>query len=102
MISNGAQQSIPADFFDKWFPFMEERKDRLILTDQFLKRENYKEVVDRINKDQLKNIVIVGGSHSAFSTAWLLLNGPATYKYNNTLNNMDKNTEFPGALLKTN
>ena len=32
-----------------------------------------------------KNIVIIGGSHSGFSAAWLMLNGPATYNRNNSL-----------------
>jgi len=31
----------------------------------------------------MKNIVIIGGSHSGFSCAWMLLNGPAMY-YKNT------------------
>ena len=84
-MSNGASQNLHPDFFDKWFPFLETKRDRVILTDQFLKKEKYKEVMGRINREQLKNIVIVGGSHSAFSTAWLLVNGPATYKSNNVL-----------------
>ena len=33
----------------------------------------------RIKENKIKNIVIVGGSHSGFSAAWMMLNGPATY-----------------------
>lgn len=53
------------------------RKDRIILSDQFLKRKDFREIISKINDKRIKNIVIVGGSHSGFSAAWLLLNGPA-------------------------
>ena len=56
--------------------------------------------MSRINDNKLKNIVIIGGSHSGFSCAWLMLNGPATYNKNNVLN---KNlTKFPEAMIKSN
>lgn len=41
--------------------------------------------MEKINSNKYKNIVIVGGSHSGFSAAWLMLNGPATYKRMNSL-----------------
>ena len=41
-------------------------------------------------------IVIIGASHSGFSSAWLLLNGPATFKKNNFIN-LDKWDTFPEA-----
>lgn len=50
----------------------------------------------------MKNIVIVGASHSAFSTAWLMLNGPATYRTNSVLADRYKGSEFPPGLLKSN
>ena len=37
----------------------------------------------KIKEQNLKKIVIIGGSHSGFSCAWMLLNGPATYYNNN-------------------
>jgi 6-phosphofructokinase len=64
---------------------MEDRKDQVLLGDDFLKREIYKATMERINTQKLKKIVIVGGSHSGFSAAWLMLNGPATYKRMNSL-----------------
>jgi hypothetical protein len=36
-----------------------------------------------INERRHKKVVIIGGSHSGFSCAWMLLNGPATYYKNN-------------------
>ena len=62
-----------------------ERKARVILSDHFLKREAYKRIMQRICEKKLKNIVIIGGSHSGFSSAWLILNGPASYKEHNVL-----------------
>jgi hypothetical protein len=41
-------------------------------------------------------IVIIGASHSGFSCAWLLLNGPASYKTHNFLK-LDKWETFPEA-----
>lgn len=50
----------------------------------------------KIKEEKIKNIVIVGGSHSGFSCAWMLLNGPATYKKNTSI--VSKyNEHFPGA-----
>jgi predicted NAD/FAD-binding protein len=36
-----------------------------------------------INEQKMKKIVIIGGSHSGFSCAWMLLNGPTAYYHNN-------------------
>ena len=36
-----------------------------------------------LNEKKTKKIVIIGGSHSGFSCAWMLLNGPAAYYQNN-------------------
>jgi len=56
---------------------MYSKQDRVILSDYFLQKEGFQETIKRINKHKLKNIVIIGGSHSGFSAAWLLMNGPA-------------------------
>lgn len=48
-----------------------------------------------INENQLKNIVIIGGSHSGFAVAWLMLNGPATYNRNNSLGERSANYKLP-------
>ena len=62
------------------------KKDKVILSDQFLKRKSFKDIIHKINNKKIKNIVIVGGSHSGFSAAWLLLNGPADI-YRNSYKN---------------
>lgn len=58
---------------------MNDRKEQVLLGDDFLKRDIYKATMEKINTNKYKKIVIVGGSHSGFSAAWLMLNGPATY-----------------------
>ena len=41
--------------------------------------------MNKIKEQKITNIVIIGGSHSGFSCAWMLLNGPATYKNNTSI-----------------
>ena len=65
---------------------MKEKKEKVLLADDFLKRDNYKKIMEEINTNQYKNIVIIGGSHSGFSSAWLMLHGPATFNKNNSIN----------------
>lgn len=85
--------------FYKDFPFMSERKDRVLLAGTFLKKDLFKQTMAMIKEQKLKNIVIVGGSHSGFSSAWLMLNGPATHKKNNSINSTKFNN-FPEAPFK--
>jgi hypothetical protein len=55
-----------------------------------------------IKEKKMKNIVIVGGSHSGFSAAWMMLNGPATYNRNTHGEyHYKKATKFPDAPRKT-
>ena len=55
--------------------------------------------MEKINMNKYKNIVIVGGSHSGSSCAWLMLNGPATYNRNNSIDSK-KHNSMPTAKLK--
>lgn len=48
----------------------------------------------------MKNIVIIGGSHSGFSAAWMMLNGPATFNRNNSINSQ-KWKSMPDAVYKS-
>ena len=41
--------------------------------------------MEKMHRNRYKNIVIVGGSASGFSSAWLILNGPADYRMNNSM-----------------
>jgi hypothetical protein len=79
VLSNGGSQSVPDSQF-KLFPAVS--RDRYVLADHLLRRDYFKQILTRIKEQRLKKIVIVGGSHSGFSSAWLLLNGPATYNKN--------------------
>ena len=57
--------------------------------------------MEEINTNQYKNIVIIGGSHSGFSSAWLMLHGPATFNKNNSINS-EKYSSMPDAPMKSN
>jgi hypothetical protein len=63
--------------FDTWFPG---HGHKVISSDSFLKRETFIDQVQRL-KDGA-TIVIIGGSHSGFSCAWMLLNGAAEKAHN--------------------
>lgn len=98
ILSNGGSQALYANFYTD-FPFMSERKDRLIMAGHFLKKDCFKQTMARVKEKSLKNIVIVGGSHSGFSAAWMMLNGPAFFNKNTSINT-SKHTQFPEAMLK--
>ena len=66
MLSNGAKQVLHPLFHSEWFPCVK----KVILSDHFLTKSGY---YPNINH---KKITIIGGSHSGFSCAWLILNGP--------------------------
>lgn len=75
-------QTLPIEFF-KWFPTLP--KEKVILADHFLRKDLFKTTMTKIKENKLKNIVIIGGSHSGFSCAWMMLNGPATYNHNTSV-----------------
>jgi hypothetical protein len=101
VLSNGGRQVLHPAFYKEWFPFLEPRKESVLMTSQFLKKECYKQTMEKINENKIKNIVIIGASHSGFSAAWLMLNGPATYNKNNVLSNPNKYSSMPEAPLKS-
>ena len=69
------------DFYN-WFPFMADRKQDVLTSDYVLNKMGYLETIRRIKQENKKKIVIIGGSHSGFSAAWILLNGPADIMHN--------------------
>ena len=79
---------------------MKSKKDRVLLSDKFMRRDIYIQTMERIKTQKLKNIVIIGGSASGWSTAWLLLFGPACYYKNNSIK-LNQRGEFPGAKVKS-
>ena len=77
VISTGGKPSIPRDIFNYV------SKEKLITSDFFLRKKGYESFMGTLMKNTTKRkIVIIGGSHSGFSCAWMLLNGPVSYNYN--------------------
>ena len=107
VLSNGASQNLHPEFFN-WFPFLSMRKNDVILSDYFLQRKGFFETMDLIKRGNKKKIVIIGGSHSGFSSAWMLLNGPASVLKNSHEKpscsyayDRSGKFQFPDAVFKT-
>ena len=86
----------------EWFPNL--NPEKLIASDSFLKKSIYLQQIENLRSLKASNgegrrpkVVIIGGSHSGFSCAWMLLNGPAmyhrSYKVLNKLANANKDEE---------
>ena len=81
VIAGGAKQGIDPRVTQEWFPSL--NPERLIASDAFLKKKVYLQQLGRLSdlsQTRRPKVVIIGGSHSGFSCAWLLLNGPAMYQ----------------------
>ena len=76
-------------------------KKKVMLSDDFMRFDIFKKTCKKLVKKNKKNIVIIGGSHSGFSCAWLLLNGPADYK--NEMAKIDPDAkEYPHSRIYVN
>ena len=51
------------------------------VSDEVLKRDGFVKLLTHIKQNDVKEISIVGGSHSGLSCAWMLINGSAMYDY---------------------
>ena len=77
VMSNGGKPSIPKEIYSG-VP-----KEKLITADFLLRKNGYDSFMTTLTKNPKKRkIVIIGGSHSGFSSAWVLLNGPACFNHN--------------------
>ena len=77
VIGAGAKQGFPPQLHE-WFPSLS--PDKLLPSDSLLQRQVYIETIAKLRALKRRpKIVIIGGSHSGFSCAWMLLNGPAMY-----------------------
>ena len=79
VIASGAKQVIDSRFVTELYPEPSARpEETLIPSDSFLKKEVYLAQMRRLKGSPHPKVVIIGGSHSGFSCAHLLLHGPAT------------------------
>jgi len=89
VLTNGGSQAVHPQFFTpEWFQGSI-LPEKVVTSDFFLKREGFMHTLNKLNslyskaertikkKRKPLKIVIIGGSHSGFSCAWMLLNGPA-------------------------
>ena len=77
VVSTGGKPSIPRDIFNSI------SSDKLITADYFLRQDGFEAFISTLIKNPDKrNIVIIRGSHSEFSSAWVLLNGSSWFNHN--------------------
>jgi hypothetical protein len=81
VLAHGAQQELHPQFFE-WFPKLIDYKQKVLTSDYFLQKEGFLHTMKRFQTEPIKKIVIIGGSHSGFSAAWMMLNGPADLWHN--------------------
>lgn len=103
VLSNGGSQGLHPDFYS-WFPAMKLRTEDVVTSDYILKKAGYLATIKKMKSLGKRKIVIIGGSHSGFSTAWILLNGPADIMHNTHVKptvqyekERKKKFQFPGA-----
>lgn len=87
IMSNGGVQGLHPEIFN-WFPALSPEK--VITSDDLLRSQGFQNSIKYLNERKQKKVVILGGSHSGFSCAWMLLNGPAAYYNNNAGIYVDK------------
>jgi hypothetical protein len=77
VLSSGAKQSVNNEYYDK---LLKLKGENCVFTSDFaLQNEGYLKLKEKLKNTQ-KKVVIIGGSHSGFSCAWILLNGPARFE----------------------
>ena len=78
-MAGGGQQSVPEDI--KLLGIKPKINKNFFIADDIMKKEGFFKLLNFINNNKVKEISIIGGSHSGLSSAWMLLNGSAMYDY---------------------
>jgi hypothetical protein len=100
ILASGAKQKFDQNLKKELLTYINQKD--FYHSDYILQESGYFNLVNNLNNcpkstsssNSVKKVVIIGGSHSGFSCAWILLNGPADIPYNmrNFLsNNSDSN-----------
>ena len=55
-------------------------ENNFFLSDSTLQEQGYKMLINNLINKKRKRVIIIGGSHSGFSCAWMLLNQPSNYR----------------------
>ena len=50
-------------------------------SDYILQENGYSKLITNLRSKRERKVVIIGGAHSGFSSAWILLNGPSNFKF---------------------
>jgi len=60
---------------------LDTKDERVFISDEILKKEGFMKFWSFILENKITEIDIIGGSHSGFSVAWMLLNGSAMFDF---------------------
>lgn len=75
---SGGTQSLPKSLNEIG---LDPKQERFFVSDEILKWEGFYRFWNYILENNIEEIDIIGGSHSGFSVAWMLLNGSAMFDY---------------------
>lgn len=100
VLATGGKQIVHPQFFS-WFPDMVHKREQVITSDYFLKKEGFIKTMTALGHLQKhgvkKKIVIVGGSHSGFSCAWMLINQRPAHESDENYEKLNLNGKPLGA-----
>jgi len=75
-------------------------KEKIVLGDDFLKRDRFMAGIEMLKQKRSPKVVIIGGSHSGFSAANMLIHGPNLWNHNKGRKKKLEFTTFPNHNLK--
>jgi len=81
VLANGGRPKIPSNI-TQILKILKDPSD-FYFSNNILQEYGYRSLIENLSKKEskTKKIVIIGGSHSGFSSTWILLNRPSTYKH---------------------
>jgi lysine/ornithine N-monooxygenase len=77
VFATGGKQTVKSNLYTEALKLLTE--ENVFMSDWVLQKDGYIKLYENIVKNNKKRIVIIGGSHSAFSCAWIILNCPSSY-----------------------
>jgi hypothetical protein len=77
VMASGGRQAVRSQLYSDIVKHKGE--SNVYLSDYVLQKPGYANMYENIVPNMKKKIVIIGGSHSAFSCAWIILNSPSSY-----------------------
>ena len=78
VLATGGKQRLPSDLEALG---IEANDPKFFVSDQIMMKEGFMRFKKYVVENQVEEVDIVGGSHSGFSVAWMMLNGSAMFDF---------------------